>query len=115
MSRYPDIDLFLTRNLTNNDIFVRSEEDSVSQNIRNLLYTFKGEKLFSPNYGYGLYAKNFDNLGANERSLIITQIGNTLTLYENRIIINDINIIGNTNIEIEYTLINTVTPSTLVI
>ena len=36
MTRYPDIDLFLTRNLTNNDIFVKSEEDSVSQNIKNL-------------------------------------------------------------------------------
>ena len=118
MTRYPDIDLFLTRNLTNNDIFVKSEEDSVSQNIKNLLLTFTGEKIFSPTYGGNLYNKKFDNLGENAKSIMISEIRNTLTLYEKRIIVTNINIsskLKNCNIQIDYRLIDTITPLTVVI
>ena len=51
-------------------------ENVINQNIKNLLLTNPGEKLFDPNFGVGLrrYLFEFPNVSTNIRSDIIDQI-----------------------------------------
>jgi phage baseplate assembly protein W len=92
MAKYTDIDLYLTKNEITNDINLKLDIAAISQSIKNIILTTKGEKLFDPNFGGGAYDMVYESLSSLRQRLKESEIRAILTLYEPRASIQDINI-----------------------
>jgi phage baseplate assembly protein W len=58
---FADLDLSFTPHPAYNDIRPIKDLDAVKQSVRNLLLTNRGERLFNPNIGSGIFDSLFEN------------------------------------------------------
>lgn len=82
------------------DIYKKVDISSLFQALKNILLTNKGEKPFQPEYGSDLSKVLFDNMETYDDLDIKELISNAVSVYEPRIIIDDIEIFkgGDSNI-----------------
>ncbi len=69
-----------------------SKEQDIEESLQILLSTRVGERIMNPEYGCNLNDIVFNNISANEETLIIEMIRLAILHYEPRIILNDIDI-----------------------
>ena len=90
--KYTDLDLYLTKNELTNDVNVKYDIAAISQAIKNIVLTTKGEKLFDSNFGANAYDLVFNDLSPLELTLKANQIAASIQLYEPRAVVQSINI-----------------------
>ena len=87
---YKDIDMAFKPNLLTKDVGKKVDVNAVKQALKNILLTRKGEKPFQPNYGSGIYDLLFEPMDYFVSSIMQKEIETTLTNYEPRIELIDV-------------------------
>lgn len=94
MARYTDIDLYLTKNELTNDINYKYDVQAITQSIKNIVSTTKGERMFNPSFGGNLLKLEFNDLYPIEVEMFRNELFAVLNALEPRAVIGDINIIN---------------------
>jgi len=92
MAKYTDIDLYLTKNEITNDINIKYDIAAISQSIKNIILTTKGEKPFAPTFGGNLYDMVYNDISPIELRLKEQELRATIQLNEPRAVIQTLNI-----------------------
>jgi phage baseplate assembly protein W len=102
---YKDISLSMQANPLTFDIITTRNETAIARSIRNLIYTFPGERFFNPSLGSNVTRSLFENIDEVSASILREEIENTITNYEKRVELIAVNINPNfENNEFEVTI-----------
>ncbi len=102
---YKDISLSMQANPLTFDIITIKNETAIARSIRNLIYTFPGERFFNPSLGSNVTRSLFENIDEISASILREEIENTITNYEKRVELIDVEIQPNfENNEFEVTI-----------
>jgi phage baseplate assembly protein W len=89
---YKDLDFTFKQNPNTNDVGVKTNNESVSQSVLNILRTNHGERPFNYNFGANLRAYLFENMTNITAAQMSTSINTALGNWEPRIEILNTNI-----------------------
>ena len=89
---YSDFSAQFGRNRLNNDVVRLTDLDAVKRSIKNLILTDKYERLLDPRIGAGIRALLFEPMTPLVIISIRDTISNTLSAYEPRAIIDQIDV-----------------------
>ena len=89
---FKDIGVGFLLNAFTKDAAVVKNENAIKQSIKNLVLTQKGEKLFQPEIGSGVYELLFEPMDPFTADSIRDEIINTLGQYEPRITILEVDV-----------------------
>tara|TARA_Y100000114_G_C11751008_1_gene324337 strand:+ start:693 stop:1112 length:420 start_codon:yes stop_codon:yes gene_type:complete len=92
---FKDIGVGFLLNAFTKDAAVVKNENAIKQSIKNLVLTQKGEKLFQPEIGSGVYELLFEPMDPFTADSIRDEIINTLGQYEPRITIQGVRVMHN--------------------
>jgi phage baseplate assembly protein W len=92
MAKYTDIDLYLTKNEITNDINLKLDVAAISQAIKNVALTTRGERLFNPSFGGGLYDMLYSDMSNLELKLKELDLKASIEIAEPRASVQSINI-----------------------
>lgn len=87
---FKDISASFQTNPLTNDIVVLKNASAIARSIRNIVFTYPGEKFFNPNFGSRISQSLFENLDSTSAIAIRDEIENSIRNYEPRVILNDI-------------------------
>ena len=109
VSTFKDLSITFKKHPVTNDLVTVKDKAAVSQSIKGLLLTRKGERPFQPDLGSGLQELLFEPMDYGTSALIKKEITETLTKYEPRIIITSLICIpefdnNGFNVELEYSI-----------
>ena len=112
---FKDINITFKKHPVTNDLVVSRDASAIKQAIINLLLTNKGEKLFNPQYGSNIRSYLFEPLDYGTAQQIIGNIEFTVSKWEPRIQILNLDAIPNYNdngfdVEMTYEIIGTDAP-----
>lgn len=82
---FKDISLSLKVNPINYDLIAVKNETAIARSIRNLIYTYPGEKFFNPDLGSRVSRQLFENFSDITAINIQSEIENTIQNYETRV------------------------------
>ena len=89
---FKDVGMSFLLNVFTKDAAVVKNENAIKQSIKNLVLTQKGEKLFQPEIGSGVYELLFEPMDPFTADSIRDEIINTLGQYEPRITILEVDV-----------------------
>ena len=92
---FKDISATFKINPLNRDLIALKNENAIARSVRNLIFTYPGDKPFQPNVGCrvsDLLFENFDNITA---ASIRSEIENTINNYEKRVKLNKVEVNAN--------------------
>ena len=112
---FKDINITFKKHPVTDDLVVSRDASAIKQAIVNLLLTNKGEKLFNPQYGSNIRSYLFEPLDYGTAQQIIGNIEFTVSKWEPRIQILNLDAIPNYNdngfdVEMTYEIIGTDAP-----
>ena len=112
---FKDINITFKKHPVTDDLVVSRDASAIKQAIINLLLTNKGEKLFNPQYGSNIRSYLFEPLDYGTAQQIIGNIEFTVSKWEPRIQILNLDAIPNYNdngfdVEMTYEIIGTDAP-----
>ena len=107
---FKDISMSFKVNPLNDDLIALKNDNAIARSIKNIVFTFPGEKPFDPDFGSQvrrLLFENMDNLTASE---IGDQIRLTVENFEPRVILTDVEVTpdydkGEFNVELNYDIV----------
>jgi len=116
-STYSDFHKDLTLNPINLDLARRVDEEAIKESVKNLILTDRGERLFQPNVGCNIRYILFENAGPETAILAKQLITETISAYEPRANIINIDVVfsvdlNNAKITITFNVINKEEPIT---
>ena len=82
---YSDLDLKFNQHPVYKDIVPLSDVDAVKQSVRNILFTNKGERLFQPSIGSGVFDLLFEHADPLTFQAVRDNIKDILSVLEPRI------------------------------
>ena len=117
-NRYKDLDLNFILNPKNGDISIKTDESAIKQALINLIRFKRGEKPFHSEISSGVVDLLFEPVSPIVAIRIEQEIFRLVKLYEPRVSMNSVlvNLNGDQNyleITMEYTILNTLQPSSL--
>ena len=112
---FKDLNITFKKHPVTNDVVVSKDASAIKQAIVNLLMTNKGERLMNPNYGSDIRRYLFEPLDYGTAQQIIGNIEFTVSKWEPRIQILNLDAIPNYNdngfdVEMTYEIIGTDAP-----
>ena len=116
--RYTDINLMFAPHPYSKDILTRKNVDAVKTSIQNLILTKNYERPFHPEIGSQVMALMFENMMPSTIAAIEKSIRNTITKFEPRANLIEVNVIDNSDsnaidIEVIFSLNNVSLPVTV--
>lgn len=116
--RYTDINLLFSPHPHSKDILTRKNSDAVKASIQNLILTKNYERPFHPEIGSQVNNLMFENMMPSTISALDKSIRDTITKFEPRATILEVNIIDNSDsnaidIEVIFALNNVSEPVTV--
>lgn len=87
---FKDISMTFQVNPLNNDLITLKNESAISRSIRNIVFTLPGEKFFDQNFGSKVSRSLFENIDEVSSSIIRDEIRNSITNYEPRVELIDV-------------------------
>jgi hypothetical protein len=87
---FKDLSVTFKKHPVTDDLVTVKDNAAISQSIVNLLLTNKGERLFQPELGSGIYGTLFEPLDYGTAGLIRAEIVDTIGRYEPRIIVDNV-------------------------
>ena len=88
-----DLPFFLSKNTFTEDFNVIKETPSIRQSLKNIVLTNKRERPFNVDFGASLYEDIFENYNYEMVLSLQSRIANVITLFEPRVILNDVRVI----------------------
>ena len=82
---FKDISMTFQVNPLNYDLIALKNETAIARSIRNLVFTYPGERFFNQNLGSRISRSLFENLDDITASIIKDEITNTINNYEPRV------------------------------
>ncbi|KFA94826.1 GPW/gp25 family protein [Archangium violaceum] len=73
-------------------IAMSQEEEKIRQSIWLILSTAPGERAMRPDFGCGIHALVFENIGAGTRGRLASEVTQALTLWEPRIELDGVDV-----------------------
>ena len=97
-------------NPLNYDLIALKNETAIARSIRNLVFTYPGERFFNENLGSKVSRSLFENLDELSASVIKDEIENTIRNYEPRVNLISVNVTpnydeGEFNVTINYKIV----------
>lgn len=113
---FKDLSMSFQVNPLNKDLIEIKNETAIARSIRNLVFTYPGERFFEPLLGYGPNQSLFENLDEAYASKIESDIRNAINNFEPRVELVDLTVEpvfdDNTfNITIKYRIVGVDIPS----
>lgn len=113
---FKDLSMSFQVNPLNRDLIAIKNETAIARSIRNLVYTYPGERFFEPLLGYGPNKSLFENLDEAYASKIESDIRTAIKNFEPRVNLVDLKVEpifdNNTfNIIIKYKIVGVDIPS----
>ncbi len=87
---FKDISMSFQYNPLNNDLIALKNETAISRSVRNIVFTLPGEKFFDSNFGSRISNSLFENVDEISASIIRDEIRNSITNYEPRVELLDV-------------------------
>ena len=78
--------------INSQDIELSYDEEAISNSIKNIFNTKKGQKILTPNFGLDLEQFLFENISKENGAMIGTKISEELPFFEPRIAIDKITV-----------------------
>ncbi len=94
-SGFKDISMSFQTNPINYDLIAIKNETAIARSIRNLVFTYPGEKFFNENIGSKISQSLFENIDEISSSVIKDKIENTIRNYEPRVNLVEVNVTPN--------------------
>jgi len=82
---FKDLSMTFQANPLNYDLIALKNETAIARSIRNLVFTYPGEKFFNENLGSKVSRLLFENMDDISSSIIKDEIENTIRSYEPRV------------------------------
>jgi phage baseplate assembly protein W len=87
---FKDISMTFQVNPLNYDLITLKNESAISRSIRNIVFTLPGEKFFNESFGSRVSKSLFENVDEISASVIRDEIQNSITNYEPRVELIDV-------------------------
>jgi phage baseplate assembly protein W len=87
---FKDLSMSFQVNPINYDLIALKNESAIARSIRNLVFTYPGEKFFNENLGSKVSRSLFENIDEISASVIKDEIENTINNYEPRVNLIDV-------------------------
>ena len=88
---FKDISMTFQSNPLNDDLIVLKNENAIARSLRNIVFTLPGEKFFDEPFGSRITESLFDNIDEITASIIVDEIRQSITNYEPRVKLQDVN------------------------
>jgi phage baseplate assembly protein W len=82
---FKDISMSFQVNPLNLDLIALKNETAIARSVRNIVFTLPGEKFFNSNFGSQISNSLFENVDEISASIIRDEIRNSITNYEPRV------------------------------
>ena len=89
---FKDLSMTFQANPINYDLIVLKNETAIARSVRNLVFTLPGERFFNPDLGSDISQVLFENIDAITATNIQKQIEDTISLYEPRVRLIDVDV-----------------------
>jgi phage baseplate assembly protein W len=83
---FKDISMSFQSNPLNYDLIALNNANAIARSVRNLVFTYPGERFFDENLGSKISQSLFENIDEIEAAVIKDEIKNTIENYEPRVI-----------------------------
>jgi len=87
---FKDISMTFQSNPLNSDLIALKNESAIARSVRNIVFTLPGEKFFNENFGSRVTRSLFENIDGISASIINDEIRNSITNYEPRVRLIDV-------------------------
>ena len=87
---FKDISMSFQVNPLNLDLIALKNETAIARSVRNIVFTLPGEKFFDSNFGSRISNSLFENVDEISASIIRDEIRNSITNYEPRVELIDV-------------------------
>ena len=87
---FKDISMTFQSNPLNSDLITLKNENAIARSVRNIVFTLPGEKFFNENFGSRVSRSLFENIDGISASIINDEIRNSITNYEPRVRLIDV-------------------------
>ena len=87
---FKDISMSFQVNPLNLDLIALKNETAIARSVRNIVFTLPGEKFFDSNFGSQISNSLFENVDEISASIIRDEIRNSITNYEPRVELIDV-------------------------
>jgi phage baseplate assembly protein W len=87
---FKDISMSFQVNPLNLDLIALKNETAIARSVRNIVFTLPGEKFFDSNFGSRISNSLFENVDQISASIIRDEIRNSITNYEPRVELIDV-------------------------
>jgi phage baseplate assembly protein W len=87
---FKDISASFQSNPLSNDVIALKNASAIARSVRNIVFTYPGEKFFNPNFGSRISQSLFENLDPTSAIAIKDEIENSIRNYEPRVILNNV-------------------------
>lgn len=113
---WKDIDIELNKKL-NGDIADMTNESAIVNSLTNIFQTMQGERRMLPEFASAIHRLLFEPMDENIGSLLGDHILSAITVWETRIIVDNVNIVLDTDknwyeVNVEYHMVSTDEQST---
>ena len=107
---FKDLSMSFQVNPLNYDLIALKNESAIARSVRNLVLTQPGERFFNENLGSAISASLFENMDDMSASVIRDEIRSTISNYEPRVQLINVNVSPNYdtnefNVTIQYKII----------
>jgi phage baseplate assembly protein W len=82
---FKDLSMTFQVNPVNYDLIALKNETAIARSVRNLVFTYPGEKFFNEDLGSKVSRSLFENMDEISASIIKDEIENTIRNYEPRV------------------------------
>jgi phage baseplate assembly protein W len=87
---FKDLSMTFQANPINYDLIALKNETAIARSVRNLVFTYPGERFFNENLGSKVSRSLFENIDELSASVIKDEIENTIQNYEPRVELIDV-------------------------
>tara|TARA_B100000427_G_scaffold123713_1_gene102952 strand:+ start:1959 stop:2351 length:393 start_codon:yes stop_codon:yes gene_type:complete len=87
---FKDLSVTFKKHPVTDDVITVKDKAAITQSIKNLLLTNKGERLFQPQLGSNLQKSLFEPLDYGTAGMIKSQVKETIKRWEPRVIVEDV-------------------------
>jgi phage baseplate assembly protein W len=87
---FKDISMTFQSNPLNSDLIAIKNETAIARSIKNIVFTFPGEKFFNPDFGSKISRALFENIDSISASIIVDEIRQSIINYEPRVRLIDV-------------------------
>ena len=87
---FKDISMTFQVNPLNSDLIGLKNENAIARSVKNIVFTLPGEKFFDEDFGSRISAALFENIDDIAASEIVDEITESITNYEPRVNLIDV-------------------------